>query len=86
MQVKNIAAILSTFIKLPFSNKTFILSISKWPLKTGFTVCHEITLFLLTILGRVVSHLCETNLLNLCLGFLTSQPTNVQLCRDVSWV
>ena len=30
--------ILSTFIKLPFSIKTFVLSIFKWPLKTGFTV------------------------------------------------
>ena len=27
-----------TFIKLPFSIKTFILSIFVWPLKTGFTV------------------------------------------------
>ena len=32
------SAILLTFIKLPFSIKTFILSIFKWPLKTGFTV------------------------------------------------
>ena len=42
MQVKSLAgehsAILSTFIKLPFSIKTFVLSIFKWPLKTGFTV------------------------------------------------
>ena len=29
------SAILSTFIKLPFSIKTFVLSIFKWPLKTG---------------------------------------------------
>ena len=28
---------LSTFIKLPFFTKTFVLSIFKWPLKTGFT-------------------------------------------------
>ena len=34
------SAILQTFIKLPFSIKTFILSIFKWPLKTGFTVLH----------------------------------------------
>ena len=33
------SAILSTFIKLPFSIKTFVLSISKWLLKTGFAVC-----------------------------------------------
>ena len=32
------SAILSTFIKLPFSIKAFVLSIFKWPLKTGFTV------------------------------------------------
>ena len=29
---------LSTFIKLPFVIKIFVLSIFKWPLKTGFTV------------------------------------------------
>ena len=44
MRVKSIAecskhsAILSTFIKLPFVFKTFVLSIFEWPLKTGFTV------------------------------------------------
>ena len=32
------SAILSTFIKLPFVIKNFILSIFEWPLKTGFTV------------------------------------------------
>ena len=32
------SAILSAFIKLSFSIKTFVLSIFKWPLKTGFTV------------------------------------------------
>ena len=31
-------AIISTSIKLPFSIKTFVLSIFKWLLKTGFTV------------------------------------------------
>ena len=31
-------AILSTFIKLPFVFKIFVLSIFEWPLKTGFTV------------------------------------------------
>ena len=49
MEVKSIAvsvllgehfAILSTFIKLPFVIKIFVLSIFEWPLlnKTGFTV------------------------------------------------
>ena len=32
------SAILLTFIKLPYSIKIFVLSIFKWPLKTGFTV------------------------------------------------
>ena len=32
------SAILSTFIKLPFVFKTFVLSIFEWPLETGFTV------------------------------------------------
>ena len=32
------SAILSTFIKLPFVFKTFVLSLFEWPLKTGFTV------------------------------------------------
>ena len=34
------SAILSTFIKLPFVFKVFVLSIFEWPLKAGFTVCH----------------------------------------------
>ena len=33
------SAILSTFIKLPFVIKTFVLSIFEWPFYTGFTVC-----------------------------------------------
>ena len=32
------SAILSTFIKLSFVIKIFVLSIFEWPLKTGFTV------------------------------------------------
>ena len=32
------SALLSTFIKLPFVFKTFVLSIFEWLLKTGFTV------------------------------------------------
>ena len=32
------SAILSTFIKLAFTIKTFVLPIFQWPLKTGFTV------------------------------------------------
>ena len=32
------SAILSTFIKLPFVIKIFVLSIFEWSLKTGYTV------------------------------------------------
>ena len=43
------STILSTFIKLPFAIKIFVLSIFKWPLKTGFTVSlsgqHDVALF-----------------------------------------
>ena len=39
------SAILSTFIKLQFAIKTFVLSIFKWPLKTGFC-CGSFMLFL----------------------------------------
>ena len=38
MQVKSIAAIILTFIKLPFVIKIFVLPILEWPLETGFTV------------------------------------------------
>ena len=40
------SAILSTFIKLPFVIKIFVLSIFKWPHKTDFTV-PDIVLFVL---------------------------------------
>ena len=35
------SAILSTFIKLPFAIKIFVLSIFEWLLKTGFTVSEK---------------------------------------------
>ena len=35
------SAILSTFIKLPFVIKTFVLSIFEWPFSKGFTVGDE---------------------------------------------
>ena len=40
------SAILLTFIKLPFSIKTFVLSIIKWPLETGFIVLTKISIVL----------------------------------------
>ena len=51
MQVKSIAeeehsAILSTFIKLPFVIKIFVLSFFEWLLKTDFTVLTTYMYFL----------------------------------------
>ena len=37
-QKLNMSGNTSTFIKLPFVFKTFVLSILEWPLKTGLTV------------------------------------------------
>ena len=43
MQVKReLSAILSTFIKLPYVIKTFVLSIFEWPFYTGFLVEYHI--------------------------------------------
>ena len=41
MQVKNIAEILSTYTKLSFVIKIFVLFIFEWPPKTGFTEMYE---------------------------------------------
>ena len=38
------SAILSTFIKLPFVIKIFVLSIFEWPFCTGFTVHCKLSL------------------------------------------
>ena len=46
------SAILSTFIKLPFITKIFVLSIFEWPLKTGFTVVLNVCSSLVIILLR----------------------------------
>ena len=45
MQVKCIAesAILSTFIKLPFVIKIFVLSIFEWPFYTGLLYMYNVT-------------------------------------------
>ena len=48
------SAILSTFIKLQFVFKTFVLSIFKWLLKTGFTVVKN--LFFLQYSAQVSSN------------------------------
>ena len=46
---------LLTFIKLPFVIKIFVLSIFKWLLKTGFTVC------VLVMLNKVYQSLVFMN-------------------------
>ena len=43
------SAILSTFIKLPFVIKIFVLSIFELPFYTGFTVVHRLCMFLLLL-------------------------------------
>ena len=48
------SAILLTFIKLPFSIKTFVLSIFKWLLKTGFTVYINFLYQVKTNLDRII--------------------------------
>ena len=55
------SAILSTFIKLPFSFKTFVLYIFEWPLKTGFTVVWINPTLLLYLLFSVVLYWRVTN-------------------------
>ena len=66
MQVKSIAecfnrgiysAILLTFIELPFSIKTFVLSISMWPFYTVVTV----SLFCLFLSDRFTQVLLRCN-------------------------
>ena len=43
------SAIFTTFIKLPFFIKMFVLSIFEWPFYTGFTVLPEIAYFLVVL-------------------------------------
>ena len=45
------SAILSTFNKLPFVIKTFVLSILEWPFYTGFTVL-EISILITKVIIR----------------------------------
>ena len=56
------SAILSTFIKLPFSFKTFVLSIFKRLLKTGFTVYIYLALLLKKsqLIGKVMQNISPT--------------------------
>ena len=53
------SAILSTFIKLPFVLKTFVLSIFEWRLKTGLTVFRLINHQWLTYSVMSCSDVCN---------------------------
>ena len=57
------SAILSTFIKLPFSTKTFVLSIFKWQFKTDFTVYlpNFSSICILIFSGCPVGYKCTIN-------------------------
>ena len=48
------SAILSTFIKLLFVIKIFVLSMFEWPLKTGFTVFQYISSYMQGFLSSVL--------------------------------
>ena len=68
------SAILSTFIKLPFVFKIFVLSIFEWLLKAGFTVVLLLCIFetsvhvyvyltcLFTLSGFILSKSCKTSI------------------------
>ena len=69
------SAILSTFIKLPFVIKFFVLSIFEWPLKTGFTLLilkgkHMNETFVVELsrkrvhLTRISNYILDRNIMN----------------------
>ena len=53
------SAILSTYIKLPFVIKIFVLSIFEWPFYTGFTVLATVLFIILVIIGLFCVQLYE---------------------------
>ena len=57
------SAILSTFIKLPFVFKTFVLSIFEWRLKTGLTVFAVLFIgkLVMVIVGRTGDGYCRVS-------------------------
>ena len=66
-------AILSTFIKLPFAIKIFVLSIFEWPLKTGFTI------FWIQIRNNV---LCFTNMISNFRFFIPRKNVHILVCHQ----
>ena len=69
------SALLLTFIKQPFSIKTFVLSIFKWLLKTGFTVYTKCTIVLRVQRIKPPKN-CITSLK------IVSQSENISTCHS----
>ena len=68
MLVKSIAecsAILSTFIKLPFVIKIFVLSLYEWQLTTGFTVLFFLQLSGIGVLSVEIWLRVDKNVVNM---------------------
>ena len=53
------SAILSTFIKLPYAIKIFVLSIFEWLFYTGFTVCSYVCVSYPVSLPLGVMGICD---------------------------
>ena len=57
------SAILSTFIKLPFVIKLFVLSIFEWLFYTGFTLCNNKKAFIQKDIRKLVcDHIISKNI------------------------
>ena len=76
------SAILSSIIKLPFVFKTFVLSFFEWPLKTGFTVCAEMT-SLHTVLSKLAACTHKVNEGSIYFNQGSIQNLNLKLYRSV---
>ena len=68
------SAILLTFIKLPFSINTFVMSIFEWQLKTGFTVFAVCTCQFVPYAG-FLAHLYALNTCGISKSVSASTPT-----------
>ena len=71
------SAILSTFIKLPYAIKIFILSICEWSLKTGFTVFIKLWLNIVTIYLKWLNDYKAFKNVCLCRAFCCQSPVLV---------
>ena len=92
MQVKKrLSAILSTFIKLPFVIKIFVLSIFEWSLKTGFTVFHIGIVCLLLWRKKFFLFVCFSQNLQIRTPWhnvhkILSEPVNIEIIKRAACV